>query len=72
MTARGGNTHVHNSAESIYQTEHPFRLSLYLSTGYPLRTLCGEKYREEEEEEGEKESVKRKEKKMPSETITIN
>jgi hypothetical protein len=54
MTARGGNTHVHNSAENIYQTQHPFQLPLYLSTGYPLRTLWGQKYREEKEKRGKK------------------
>jgi len=61
MPEHGGNTHVHNSAENIYQTQYPFQLSLYLSTSYSLRTLCRQKYREEEEEEGEKASVRRKE-----------
>jgi len=57
MTARGGNTHVYNSAENIYQTQHPFQLPLYLSTGYPLRTLWGQKYREEEKEKRGKKQV---------------
>ena len=53
--------------------QHPFQLSLYLSTGCPLRTLCGQKYREEEEKtrKGGKRKHE-KEKKMPAKTITTN